>query len=89
MDTVDHALRLLQTQSAAVATMLAVVAVAVAVLIVGRLAAQGRFRLAPAVLVISAGLVVATGVVNASYAAWYRHRCVEHHSDIPECDSRG
>ncbi|MGH9010795.1 MAG: hypothetical protein ACRDYF_13250 [Acidimicrobiia bacterium] len=89
MNTIEHALRLLGTQEAVLGTGLAAVAVAVAVLIVFRLALERRFRLIPALLIISAGLLVGTGIVHATYHAWFTHRCVHHHSDIPECDARG
>jgi hypothetical protein len=65
----------------------AAVPVAVAVLVVLSLASRARLRLVPACLILGAACLVSTGIVHASYDAWYRHRCVDHHSDIPECDA--
>ena len=89
INTIDHALRLLNTEEACLGTGLAVVVVAVAVLIVFTRALEGRIRLMAGVLVISSGLLVGAGIVEATYDAWYTHRCVNHSSDIRECDVRG
>jgi hypothetical protein len=89
MNTIDHALRLLDTQQASLGAGLAVLVVAVAVLIVVRGALAGSIRLVPALLIVPAGLVVGAVIVEASYYSWYRHRCVLHHSDIAECSAKG
>jgi protein-S-isoprenylcysteine O-methyltransferase Ste14 len=88
INTIDHALRLLNTEEACLGTGLAAVVVAVAVLIVFSRALEGRIRLMAGVLIISSGLVVGTGIVQVTYHAWYTHRCVHHSSDIRECDAR-
>ncbi len=87
MNTIDYALRLSDTHSAVwyLALALVVVAATVATILV-RLALVRRLRVASAALVIAVGLVASAGIVHASYDAWYRHRCVYHGSDIPECD---
>ena len=89
MDTIERALRLLETQQAGLGTALAVVAVAVAVLVVVFRGRQGELRLAPALLIVGAAVLVGAGIVNLTYDAWYRHRCIDHHSDISECYAEG
>jgi len=89
MNTIDHALRLFNTEEACLGAGLAFVVVAVAVLIVFSRAREGRIRLMAGVLIISSCLLVGAGIVEATYDAWYTHRCVHHSSDIPECDARG
>jgi hypothetical protein len=87
MHTMARAVRLLDTETAFLGVFGAAACVAVAVLVVLTLARRARLRLVPACLILGAGCLVATGIVHASYDAWYRHRCVDHHSDIPECDA--
>jgi protein-S-isoprenylcysteine O-methyltransferase Ste14 len=87
MNTIERAFRLLNTETACLGVFVAAVSVAAAVLIVLTLARQARLRLVPALLILGAGCLVATGTVHASYDAWYTHRCVDHHSDIQECDA--
>jgi hypothetical protein len=88
LNTIDYALRLSDTQSAiwCLALALLVVAATVAAIIVS-LAVARRLRVVSAALVIAVGLLASAGIVHASYDAWYRHRCVYHSSDIPECDA--
>jgi len=87
MHTIERALRLLETETAGLGVFLAAVSVAAAVLIVLGLACLARLRLVPAVLILGAACLVSTGIVEATYHSWYTHRCVDHHSDIPECDA--
>ena len=88
MHTIERALRLLDTQSANLGVLLALVASAAVILTVSiRAAREQRLHVGPALLIVGAGLLVGTGIVEGTYQAWYKHRCVEHHSDIPECDA--
>ena len=87
MHTIDRAVRLLDTQTAGFGVFLAGASVAVAVMILIVLALAARLRFVPALLIVGAGLLVGTGVVEATYYSWYKHRCVDHHSDIRECDT--
>jgi hypothetical protein len=65
----------------------AAVFVAAALAVVVSLARRGRLRVVSACLILGAAGLVSTGIVHASHDAWYRQRCVDHHSDIPECDA--
>ena len=85
MDTIERALRLLETQQAGLATALAIVATALAMVVVLFHALQGRLRPLSALLIVGAAVLVGAGIVNLTYDAWYRHRCIDHQSDISEC----
>ncbi len=90
MGIVERSLRLLDTQQASwgvwLATLSVVAAFVVALLGRPKSLFGTRLRLAQRVLlVLAVGVIGAISVVNISYAAWYRHRCVDHRSDIPEC----
>ena len=91
MHTIERTSRLLDTQTAGLGVLAAAasvaVAVAVAFVILILLAHEARLRVLRALLIVCAGLLVGTGIVEGTYHAWYKHRCVEHHSDIPECDA--
>ena len=87
MDTIDRAARLLDTQTAWLGVFLAGASVAVVVVILILLACVARLRFVPALFIVGAGLLVGTGVIQATYNSWYKHRCVHHHSDIRECDA--
>ena len=89
MNVIEHALRLLDTQQALWGTCLAVAVVAAAFMVAFIRCVDGRLRWMGALLIIAAGLSAGTGIVEASYSSWYRHRCVLHHSDIDECSARG
>ncbi|HET9771400.1 MAG TPA: hypothetical protein VFS16_10960 [Acidimicrobiia bacterium] len=86
MQTIDYAHRLSDTHSAVWYLALALLAVAATVAaILVRLAVARRLRVVSGALVIAVGFLASAGIVHASYDAWYRHRCVHHSSDIPEC----
>ena len=89
MNPIVHAFRLLETQQALWGVMLAAVVVAIAAWIVFRRVLVGSIRWIPALSIVVAGLVAGTAIVEFSYMSWFRHRCVDHHSDIDECSSRG
>ena len=89
---VERALRLLNTTEAffgvGLAVMMVVVALAMALCRQPQVLFRGRGPVwARSLLVLGVGAVAASGIVSATYDAWYRHRCMDHHSDIPECDS--
>ena len=85
MNPIEHALRLMNTTQAGVGLGLAALAVVVAVAIVVRRARAEGFRWGPALLIMCAGFLAGAVIVEGSYYSWYRHRCVLHSSDIPEC----
>ena len=85
MDPIDHAFRLMATQQASLAVGLAAVAVVIAVGIALRRVLDGRIRWIPALVIVSAGFLTGGVIIEATYHAWYRHRCVLHSSDIDEC----
>ena len=89
MNPIGHALRLLDTQQALLGALLAVAVVAAACMIAFIRLIGGRVRWMGALLILAAGLSAGTGIVEASYSSWHRHRCVLHHSDIDECSVRG
>jgi hypothetical protein len=90
MGVVERSLRLLETQQAGLGVWLAVLLVLAAfvAVLLGRPETLfgNRLGAAPRVaLVLAVGVIGAISVVNISYVAWYRHRCVDHRSDTPEC----
>ena len=85
MNTIDHAFRLLDTQQAGLSVLLAAAAVAAAFVIALIYVVHGRVRWMGAFLIVATGLATGGATVEASYYSWYRHRCVLHSSDIPEC----
>lgn len=85
MNPIEHALRLMDTEQAALGVGLAALAVIVAVVIVIRRSIEEGFRWVPALLIMCAGFLSGAVIVEASYHSWYRHRCVLHSSDIDEC----
>lgn len=85
MHTIEHAVRLLET--AGLGVFVAAVAAAAALVVVLFLVTLGRIRVLSACLILGTACLVSTGIVHTSYSAWYRHRCVDHHSDIAECDA--
>jgi hypothetical protein len=85
MNPIDHAFRLMDTQQASLAVGLAAVAVVIAAGIAFRRVLDGSIRWIPALLIVAAGFLAGAVIVEASYYAWYRHRCVLHSSDIDEC----
>lgn len=85
MNPIEHALRLMQTEQASMGVGLAALAALVAVgIVVRRWLAEG-IRWAPALLIVGAGVLAGSVIVEATYYSWYRHRCVAHSSDIDEC----
>lgn len=90
MDVIERSLRLLETEQAGLSVWLAALLVlaAIVAVLLGRpktlfekeLGAAQRVSVA-----LAAGVIGAISVVNVSYVAWHRHRCVYNHSDIPEC----
>lgn len=94
MQPIEPALRLLDTQQAHLGVWLAVVPVVAAAVIVALRRPQqlfrGRLPVIPRLfLILAVGVVAAGGMIHVTYDGWYRHRCVHHHSDIPECFSEG
>ena len=73
------------TTQAGLGVGLAVLAVVIAVAIVVRRRARERIRWIPALLIVCAGFLAGAVIVEATYYSWYRHRCVDHGSDIDEC----
>lgn len=90
MGVVERSMRLLETQQAGLGVLLAALLVlaAIVAVLLGRPTTLFGKRLgaAPRVsVVLAAGVIGAISVVNISYVAWHRHRCIYHNSDIPEC----
>jgi hypothetical protein len=85
MNPIEHALRLMDTEQAALGVGLAALAVVFAAAIVVRRSREEGFRWIPALLIMCVGLLAGAVIVEASYYSWYRHRCVLHSSDIDEC----
>ena len=85
MNPIEHAFRLMATEQAGLALGLAAVAVVIAASVAFRRVLDGSIRWAPALLIVSAGFLAGAVIVEATYYAWYKHRCVDHTSDIDEC----
>jgi hypothetical protein len=85
MDPIGHALRLMNTTQAGLGVGLAALAVMIAVAIVVRRRVRERIRWIPALLIVCAGFLAGAVIIEATYYSWYRHRCVDHSSDIDEC----
>lgn len=88
MNPIGHALRLLGTTQAFFGVWLAVAAVTAAVVaavMFARYSEYQRARWWRALLIVLVGLAIGGATVEATYYSWYRHRCVDHSSDIDEC----
>lgn len=46
---------------------------------------ERRVRWWRASLIVCVGLLVGGATVETTYYSWFRHRCVDHSSDIDEC----
>ena len=89
MNPFAHALRLLDTTQAFLGVGLAVAAIAAAVVAALVVACYGEYQRGArwwrALLIVCVGLLVGGATVEATYYSWFKHRCVDHGSDIGEC----
>jgi hypothetical protein len=85
MDPIGHALRLMNTTQAGLGVGLAALVVVIAVAIAVRRRARQRTGWIPVLLIVCTGFLAGAVIIETTYSSWYRHRCVDHSSDIDEC----